>query len=78
MERKGTAGAAVQPAEPEAVEWKAAYERLVDYDLHLLAELYGWMKKKGLAEHTLLLVLGDHGEAFGEHGQRIHPSRNGQ
>jgi arylsulfatase A-like enzyme len=40
---------------------------LVDYDLHLLSELYAWMKKKGVAERTLLLVLGDHGEAFGEH-----------
>lgn len=46
---------------------KAAYERLVDYNLQLLAELYDWMKKKGVAERTLLLVLGDHGEAFGEH-----------
>jgi len=46
---------------------KAAYERLVDYDLRLLAELYNWMKRKGVAERTLLLVLGDHGEAFGEH-----------
>ncbi|MBP1684286.1 MAG: sulfatase [Deltaproteobacteria bacterium] len=59
--------AAVQDVEPETVEWKAAYERLVDYDLHLLSDLYGWMKKKGFAERTLLLVLGDHGEAFGEH-----------
>ncbi|MFN8624734.1 MAG: sulfatase-like hydrolase/transferase [Candidatus Binatia bacterium] len=59
--------AAVQEAESVAVEWKAAYERLVDYDLHLLSELYAWMKKKGVAERTLLLVLGDHGEAFGEH-----------
>lgn len=45
----------------------AAYERLVDYDLHLLAELYDWMKQRGVAQKTLLLVLGDHGEAFGEH-----------
>jgi arylsulfatase A-like enzyme len=45
----------------------AAYERLVDYDLGLLAELYQWLKVRGIAEHTLLLVLGDHGEAFGEH-----------
>jgi arylsulfatase A-like enzyme len=53
--------------EIDAGDGKAAYERLVDYDLRLLAELYNWMKRKGVAEHTLLLVLGDHGEAFGEH-----------
>ena len=46
---------------------QAAYERLVDYDLHLLVELYDWMKHAGVAERTLLVVLGDHGEAFGEH-----------
>jgi arylsulfatase A-like enzyme len=44
-----------------------AYDRLVAYDLRQLAELYRWMKVRGIAEHTLLLVLGDHGEAFGEH-----------
>jgi len=53
-------------ADPEA-QPQQAYERLVEYDLRLLTELYGWMKHQGVAEHTLLLVLGDHGEAFGEH-----------
>jgi len=43
------------------------YERLVDYDLDLVADMYAWMKQRGLAEQTLLLVVGDHGEAFGEH-----------
>jgi arylsulfatase A-like enzyme len=46
---------------------RAAYERLVDYNLGMVAELYDWMKKRGVAERTLLVVLGDHGEAFGEH-----------
>ncbi len=44
-----------------------SYERLVAYNLQLVAELYEWLKSQGLAEKTLLLVLGDHGEAFGEH-----------
>lgn len=48
-------------------EDRGSYERLVAYDLDLVAELYAWMKEQGLAEDTLLLVLGDHGEAFGEH-----------
>ena len=46
---------------------RAAYEQLVDYDLRLLVELYDWMKRRGVAGRTLLLVVGDHGEAFGEH-----------
>jgi arylsulfatase A-like enzyme len=53
-----------ESAEPDAHK---AYDRLVDYNLRLLAELYEWMKETGVAENTLLLVLGDHGEAFGEH-----------
>jgi lipoteichoic acid synthase len=48
-------------------EDRGSYERLVDYDLGLVADLYEWMKQRGVAERTLLLVLGDHGEAFGEH-----------
>lgn len=44
-----------------------AYDRAVTYGLGLVAELYQWMKQRGLAEQTLLMVVGDHGEAFGEH-----------
>lgn len=46
---------------------RSAYERLVEYNLSLVTELYEWMKRRGVAERTLVLVLGDHGEAFGEH-----------
>jgi arylsulfatase A-like enzyme len=57
------------PAAPQAEDdnGRAAYERLVDYDVRLVTELYEWMKRRGIAQTTLLLVLGDHGEAFGEH-----------
>ncbi|HVN84935.1 MAG TPA: sulfatase-like hydrolase/transferase [Candidatus Binatia bacterium] len=44
-----------------------AYERLVAFELDLVVDLYQWMKQHGVADNTLLLVLGDHGEAFGEH-----------
>lgn len=30
------------------------------------------LKKAGLLETTLVVVLGDHGEAFGQHGYRVH------
>jgi lipoteichoic acid synthase len=35
---------------------------------HVLAHL----ETQGLLESTLVVILGDHGEAFGEHGRRIH------
>ncbi|HEY2523976.1 MAG TPA: sulfatase-like hydrolase/transferase [Candidatus Binataceae bacterium] len=38
----------------------------------LITELAAALQKKGLADRTLLVVLGDHGEAFGDHNQLIH------
>jgi arylsulfatase A-like enzyme len=38
----------------------------------LLGDLYRQLEARGLSESTLIVVLGDHGEAFGQHGQRTH------
>jgi phosphoglycerol transferase MdoB-like AlkP superfamily enzyme len=43
--------------------------RATDYFLAALFEQY---KRAGLYENTLFLVVGDHGEGFGEHGRRAH------
>jgi arylsulfatase A-like enzyme len=37
-------------------------------------QLMGWLEERGLADETLVIVLGDHGEAFGEHGTGGHAS----
>lgn len=37
-------------------------------------KLLDWLEAEGLADETLIVVLGDHGEAFGEHGTRVHAS----
>lgn len=52
---------------PPATSPHDAYEQLVAYDLRQVADLYRWMKARGVADNTLILVVGDHGEAFGEH-----------
>ncbi len=36
--------------------------------------LLAWMDQAGLLEDTLILVLGDHGEEFGDHGAMFHGS----
>ena len=38
----------------------------------LVGQLYSVLKKMNLADDTLLVVTGDHGEAFGEHGRTLH------
>ncbi|WP_176251182.1 sulfatase-like hydrolase/transferase [Sulfitobacter sp. HGT1] len=37
-------------------------------------QLMAFLEEEGLAESTLVIVLGDHGEAFGEHGTAGHAS----
>ncbi len=39
---------------------------------HLIGSLAESLKAMGIADDTLLVVTGDHGEAFSEHSQRIH------
>jgi len=38
----------------------------------IVGELAAALQNMGLADRTLLVITGDHGEAFGEHGQLIH------
>jgi arylsulfatase A-like enzyme len=38
----------------------------------LITQLAAALQKKGLADRTLLVVMSDHGEAFGDHVQLIH------
>jgi lipoteichoic acid synthase len=42
-----------------------------DYFLRSLFEIY---RKEGLLGNTLFVIVGDHGEGFGEHGRRAHNS----
>lgn len=38
----------------------------------LVGRLVEELQRRGLADSTLIAVTGDHGEAFGQHGQRMH------
>src|SRR6185436_12454694 len=35
-------------------------------------KMMNFLREKGLADKTVVVILGDHGEAFGEHGTYIH------
>ena len=48
------------------------YLDAVRYSDDALAELIAGFEKRGLVDNTLFVFIGDHGEAFGEHGQHQH------
>jgi hypothetical protein len=52
----------------------AAYRAALAYSDTLLGELVELLTERGLLKDTLLVVVGDHGEAFGEHGVYAHNS----
>jgi len=37
-----------------------------------IGKLVKWLEREGMLDHTIMIVTGDHGEAFGEHGERFH------
>jgi len=48
------------------------YQQTISYTDKFLAELDAELGKLGLADKTILCVISDHGEAFGEHGFFAH------
>ncbi|MBI2892816.1 MAG: sulfatase-like hydrolase/transferase [Deltaproteobacteria bacterium] len=51
---------------------RALYDGEIAYtDLHI-GRVLDALERAGLADRTVIIVTGDHGEAFGEHGARFH------
>jgi arylsulfatase A-like enzyme len=50
------------------------YLNAVHHSDEVLGNIIQSLKKNGLYESTLIVVVGDHGEAFGRHGQTTHAS----
>ncbi len=48
------------------------YMNAVRYTDQFIREVFDEFKKRGLLDNTLFVIVGDHGEAFGEHGRRQH------
>jgi hypothetical protein len=58
------------PRDPEDEE--PSYLEALAYVDGFIGELMGRLEAGGYLEDTLIVVVGDHGEAFGEHGRRYH------
>lgn len=56
----------------DAAAARKAYVQAVRYTDALVKRLFIEMRKKDLLSNTLVVITGDHGEAFAEHGQIAH------
>jgi len=48
------------------------YDGEIAYADSVLGDFFDQLKKRGLFDSALIAVMADHGEAFGEHGERSH------
>jgi arylsulfatase A-like enzyme len=51
---------------------KNRYLNSVRYEDHFLRDLFAEFESHGLLDNTVFILIGDHGEGFGEHGLYVH------
>src|SRR5206468_1617475 len=49
-----------------------AYDGEVAYADSQLARVFAWLRARGLADRTLMVIAGDHGEGLGDHSEQTH------
>jgi arylsulfatase A-like enzyme/Flp pilus assembly protein TadD len=61
------------PPEPYRTEYRDhPYDGEIAYTDHELERLITWLKRNQLYDRTLIVVVSDHGESLGEHGESEH------
>jgi len=58
--------------ESDKAHLEALYDQEIAYFDDQLGALLELLEQRGLAENTLLVVVADHGEEFGDHGSALH------
>lgn len=58
--------------EQDKAHLEALYDQEIAYFDDHLGALLELLERRGLAENTLLVVVADHGEEFGDHGSALH------
>ena len=48
------------------------YDGEVAYADSVVADFVAYLKKNGLYQNSIIVVVGDHGEGLGEHGEETH------
>src|SRR5690242_19440346 len=61
------------PPEPYRHNYsKDLYSGEIAYTDEQVGRLLDGLERQGLTSHTLIVVIGDHGESLGEHGEATH------
>ena len=61
------------PPEPFRTQYRGhLYDGEIAYADHELGRLMAWLKQNHIYDHTLIVVLSDHGESLGNHGEKEH------
>jgi arylsulfatase A-like enzyme/Flp pilus assembly protein TadD len=61
------------PPEPFRTQYRGhLYDGEIAYADHELGRLIAWLKQNRLYDRSLIVVLSDHGESLGEHGENEH------
>ncbi len=55
---------------------KEPYDGEIAFMDSQIGRLVDWLEKKNIRDRTLIVVVGDHGESFGEHGEHGHTNFN--
>jgi len=62
-----------QPRSPEAQRyWRDEYDALIASLDDATRSLFAELARRGLLDHTIVIITSDHGEQFGEHGKWRH------
>jgi len=61
------------PPEPFRTQYRERpYDGEIAYADHQLGKLVQWLKQSGLYDQSLIVMLSDHGESLGDHGEQEH------
>jgi arylsulfatase A-like enzyme/thioredoxin-like negative regulator of GroEL len=60
------------PPAPYNKRFKDPYDGEIAYADACLGKLFTYLREKGLYEHTLIVMMSDHGESLGAHGESMH------
>ena len=60
------------PPSPYDKRFSDPYEGEIAYADASLGKLFAYLRQRGLYEHTLIVMMSDHGESLGAHGESMH------